>query len=211
MNTAIKITLSRIVAIPVVIAVYLIDFTAHKIVTCALFTFLACTDFIDGHIARSRNQVTDLGKFLDPIADKILVVVFLFLLVGDNTLPHPWGAICCGAIIMREFIISAFRLLASTKNIVISADAWGKAKTVFTDVAIAVLIISGGPIFLHGEGALHVFEQIFYIGGSVIFYISVALTIYSGIHYILKNKNVFSPVAVREEQPQEPNDSDRND
>lgn len=192
MTTATKITLSRIVFIPVVVAVYLLNFPGHRMLAGVLFAIAALSDLIDGYVARKYNQVSDLGKFLDPIADKMLVVVFMFLFVADNLIFNPWGAIVCGVVLSREFMISAFRMQAAVKKIVIPADVWGKLKTDFQDVGSAVIIFASDPIFLsHGDGAAMVGKVLMYIG-LVAFFIGAALAVYSGVNYIVKNKNVFT-------------------
>lgn len=192
MTTATKITLSRIAFIPVVVAVYLLNFPGHRMLAGVLFAIAALSDLIDGYVARKYNQVSDLGKFLDPIADKMLVVVFMFLFVSDNLIFNPWGAIVCGVVLSREFMISAFRMQAAVKKIVIPADVWGKLKTDFQDVGSAVIIFASDPIFLsHGDGAAMVGKVLMYIG-LVAFFIGAALAVYSGVNYIVKNKNVFT-------------------
>lgn len=192
MTTATKITLSRIAFIPVVVAVYLLNFPGHRMLAGVLFAIAALSDLIDGYVARKYNQVSDLGKFLDPIADKMLVVVFMFLFVADNLIFNPWGAIVCGVVLSREFMISAFRMQAAVKKIVIPADVWGKLKTDFQDVGSAVIIFASDPIFLsHGDGAATVGKVLMYIG-LVAFFIGAALAVYSGVNYIVKNKNVFT-------------------
>lgn len=192
MTTATKITLSRIAFIPVVVAVYLLNFPGHRMLAGVLFAIAALSDLIDGYVARKYNQVSDLGKFLDPIADKMLVVVFMFLFVADNLIFNPCGAIVCGVVLSREFMISAFRMQAAVKKIVIPADVWGKLKTDFQDVGSAVIIFASDPIFLsHGDGAAMVGKVLMYIG-LVAFFIGAALAVYSGVNYIVKNKNVFT-------------------
>ena len=192
MTTATKITLSRIAFIPVVVAVYLLNFPGHRMLAGVLFAIAALSDLIDGYVARKYNQVSDLGKFLDPIADKMLVVVFMFLFVADNLIFNPWGSIVCGVVLSREFMISAFRMQAAVKKIVIPADVWGKLKTDFQDVGSAVIIFASDPIFLsHGDGAAMVGKVLMYIG-LVAFFIGAALAVYSGVNYIVKNKNVFT-------------------
>ena len=192
MTTATKITLSRIAFIPVVVTVYLLNFPGHRMLAGVLFAIAALSDLIDGYVARKYNQVSDLGKFLDPIADKMLVVVFMFLFVADNLIFNPWGAIVCGVVLSREFMISAFRMQAAVKKIVIPADVWGKLKTDFQDVGSAVIIFASDPIFLsHGDGAAMVGKVLMYIG-LVAFFIGAALAVYSGVNYIVKNKNVFT-------------------
>lgn len=182
MNLPNKITLARIFMIPFVVLVYLWPFPHHKIVACVLFVLTCATDFVDGSIARKRNMITDLGKFLDPIADKVIVVVMIFLFAGDHTLSYPWGAIVCGLIMSREFIISAFRMLAVQKKVVIAADKLGKIKTVLLDIGISLLILSD---YNFGNFAF------FKYSGNIVFYVGSFMTIYSGFNYIIKNKSVI--------------------
>jgi CDP-diacylglycerol--glycerol-3-phosphate 3-phosphatidyltransferase len=185
MNCPNKITLARIFLIPLVMVTYLVEFPFNDVVACVLFVLCCCTDFIDGSIARKRNMVTDLGKFLDPIADKVIVVVMLFIFVGDHTLAAPYGAIVSGLIMSREFIISAFRTIAVQKKVVIAADVWGKFKTIFLDIGLSALfldayVIAGFPFFTYL--------------GKITFYLGAALSIYSGVNYVLKNKVVLKTV-----------------
>ncbi|MEG2453510.1 MAG: CDP-diacylglycerol--glycerol-3-phosphate 3-phosphatidyltransferase [Clostridia bacterium] len=191
MNLPNKITLARIFLIPLVVVVYLLpakfDFVGSDIVACALFVLCCCTDFIDGSIARKRNMVTDLGKFLDPIADKVIVVVMLFIFVGDQTLANPWGAIVAGIIMSRELIIGAFRTIAVQKKVVIAADGWGKIKTIFLDVGLSALFLDG---ILFGNCAFFMYL------GKITFYIGAALALYSGINYVFKNKAVLMTAPV---------------
>ena len=101
LNLPNKITLARIALIPIVVILYFVNFPYHEIAACIVFMLCCSTDFIDGNIARKRNLVTDLGKFLDPIADKVIVVIMLFVFVGDGTLPGWYNQIIAGVIISR--------------------------------------------------------------------------------------------------------------
>lgn len=116
LNLPNKITLARIALIPIVVILYFVNFPYHEIAACIVFMLCCSTDFIDGNIARKRNLVTDLGKFLDPIADKVIVVIMLFVFVGDGTLPGWYNQIIAGVIISREIIITAFRIIAVQKK-----------------------------------------------------------------------------------------------
>ena len=190
MNLPNKISLIRIFLIPIMIFFYLADFVPYgKIVALAVFVLASCTDFIDGMIARKYNLVTDLGKFLDPIADKLLMMSALLLVVCDFVIYPPYGVIIAIIIIGRELIISAFRQVAASKNFVMSADKWGKIKTIFQDIALAMLIFLA-LIFqynLFSEQFVNAFQIVSYC------FISVAtlLTIISGINYIVKNSKVL--------------------
>ena len=190
MNLPNKISLVRIFLIPVMIFFYLANFVPYgKIVALAIFIIACCTDFIDGMIARKYNMVTDLGKFLDPIADKILMMSALLLVVCDLVIYPPYGVLVAIIIIGRELIISAFRQVAATKNFVMSADKWGKIKTIFQDIAIAMLIFLA-LIFqynLFSEQFVYVFQIISYCFLGI----ATLLTVVSGINYIVKNWKVL--------------------
>ena len=190
MNLPNKISLVRIFLIPVMIFFFLADFVPYgKIVALAIFIIACCTDFIDGMIARKYNMVTDLGKFLDPIADKILMMSALLLVVCDLVIYPPYGVLVAIIIIGRELIISAFRQVAATKNFVMSADKWGKIKTIFQDIAIAMLIFLA-LIFqynLFSEQFVYVFQVVSYCFLGI----ATLLTVVSGINYIVKNWKVL--------------------
>lgn len=141
------------------------------------FVVASFTDMLDGRIARSRNLITDFGKFMDPLADKLLVCSALICLVDLQRLP-TW---VCLIIIAREFIISGFRLIASDNGIVIAANYWGKSKTVCQMVMIFLLILD----FSKGPMVLYVLQEI-----SI--YLSVILTVISLVTYIAQNRQVLS-------------------
>lgn len=147
---------------------------ANKWIALVLFCIASLTDLLDGKIARKYNLVTNFGKFMDPLADKLLVCSAMICLVEMEQLA-AWIVI---VIIAREFIISGFRLVASDNGIVIAASYWGKFKTVFQMAMIIVLIMDLGGIF----------ELI----GNVLIWIALALTIISLMDYVLKNKQVLT-------------------
>ena len=191
MNLPNKLTILRVIMIPLVMAFYMIEVIPYgKIVALVLFVIAAVTDFLDGYIARKYNLVTDFGKFLDPIADKLLVASVLFMIAIDGTIPHPWGVIVVTIIMSRELIVDAFRLIASTKGIVLAADIWGKAKTMVQCWTMPLCIL------------LAFFEQCTKVGGAglltfqIVCYtligISTILTVISGINYFAKNKQVIA-------------------
>ncbi len=197
MNLPNKLTISRVVMIPVFILFFYLDFTAHYFVALAVFGIASLTDLFDGKIARKYNLVTNLGKFLDPIADKVLVlsalVVFLTkpeIFVASSGMGE-WTLIVAGCgvavILAREIIVSGFRMVAAGAGIVIAADMFGKYKTVTQDIAVVVLLIGAGVCELtaHTSG-----EIINYIG-LAFFAISVILTVISGVNYIIKNIEVL--------------------
>lgn len=196
MNLPNKITLSRIFMIPVFVLVFFLDgvLPFNYGIAAIIFAVAACTDFIDGHIARSRGLVTNLGKFLDPIADKVLVstAMILILTMGNSLFVHVGEAaqaiyvvtaICICIIIAREFIISAFRQIAATNNFVLAAEKLGKYKTACQDVSIFVLIFAAS--FQNTFGTILAYV------GFVLFAVATILTIWSGISYVVKYKNVL--------------------
>ena len=144
----------------------------------AVFVVASLTDFVDGQLARRMNLVTDFGKFMDPLADKILVEAAMILLVEKQIIP-AWIVII---ILAREFIVSGFRMIAAEKGIVIAAGWWGKIKTAETMVML-VLILAFEAMGLAG-GAIYIVEQI-------LIYLALALTIISMIDYLMKNKGVI--------------------
>ena len=198
MNLPNKITLTRIFMIPVfVLLFFLKDLPFNFGIAAIVFALAACTDFIDGHIARSRGLVTNLGKFLDPIADKVLVstAMILILTMKDSLFMNfgtsaEWlyiATVVCVCIIMaRELIISAFRQIAAANGVIMAADKLGKFKTIFQDIAIFVLIFAGG--WVNQSSNLDKFLAIIGFG---LFAVATILTIVSGISYVVKNKKVL--------------------
>ena len=195
MNLPNKITLSRICLIPVFAVVFFLDMIPYNyFITGVIFTVAACTDFVDGHIARSRGLVTNLGKFLDPIADKVLVAAaFIFLLVRQETLTVLWqgdwvlvyAGVCVAVILARELIVSGFRMVAASAGLVLAADKVGKVKTTFQDISIAMLLF--GADFFGIALASRILNGI----GIVSLGVATALTIWSGVSYIVRNRAVF--------------------
>ena len=190
MNLPNKITLIRIILIPIMVFLYLATFIPYgKIIALAVFILAACTDFLDGMIARKYGLVTNLGKFLDPIADKLLTASALLLVVCDMTIPAPYGVIIAIIILGRELIISAFRQVAATKNFIMAADKWGKVKTIFQDIALPALF------FLSLIYQYSWFSQTFVFVYEIICYVLIGiatlLTIISGLNYLIKNWKVL--------------------
>ena len=188
MNLPNKISLARIALIPVFIALDSLTMIPHNFLYATIvFAVAAFTDFLDGYIARKYNLVTDLGKFLDPIADKVLVLTAMLLMltpVAGGLLPAVIGGIGVSIILARELIVSSFRMVAASKKVVIAADKLGKIKTISQDIALVLLLFSKAF-----EG--NVFEIIWIVGYGL-FIFSVVMTLISGINYIVKNKAVFS-------------------
>lgn len=187
MNLPNKLTILRICMIPVFVALfYITAIPVNYILACVVFALAAFTDFLDGHIARKYNLVTDFGKFLDPIADKVLVSTALIVMLTLPTLFFKlWIAgVCVAVILARELIISGFRLVAANKGMVIAADKSGKIKTFLTDIAIVVLLVSANLSGLAFD--------IVNITGQIALYLSTILTVYSGVECMVKNKGVIA-------------------
>ena len=176
MNTPNKLTVARMIIVPFLVVFLLTGWggDANRYISLALFVVASITDWFDGYLARTHNLVTNFGKFMDPLADKLLVCSAMICMIELNRLP-AWFVII---IIAREFIISGFRLIAAENGIVIAANYWGKFKTASQMIMIILLI-------LHFDGIFVVLEQIF-------IWLSLALTIISLITYIWQNKSVLS-------------------
>lgn len=180
MNLANKLTFLRIIMIPVMAVLY---FFSLEYAAAAVFVLAVLTDMLDGRIARSRNMVTDFGKFLDPIADKLLNVTALIMLLWASKRDDPWAVVltvCTVIIVAREFTVTGFRIIAATNRVVIAADKWGKIKTVTQDVAIVLLLMGNWPFRLIGIPMDY-----------IVLIASTVLTVISGANYIVKNIAVF--------------------
>ena len=200
MNLPNKITITRILMIPLFVLFYYLTQLNHNLLYAAIvFALAAFTDFLDGYIARKYNLVTDLGKFLDPIADKVLVLTAFMLMLTDVNgaiLPALSGGICVILVIARELIVSSFRMVAASKNAVIAADKLGKIKTFSQDFAILFLLV--GRAFsdysMTNPNSIDAFAVIYLIGfGLMIF--STVMTVISGFNYIYKNRAVLQDTA----------------
>ena len=185
-----QITTIRIFLLPFIAFFYLADFIPWgKFIAVLLFAAAAITDFIDGRLARKTGQVTDLGKFLDTIADKLLITVALVLVVADGTIMAPWGAIVAIIILCREFAVTFLRQVAVNKGLVVAADKFGKYKALVQDVALPAFMLYAffAVEGLVSAGFLHIFGIICY----VLIGLATLLTILSGINYFVKNWGVF--------------------
>ncbi len=149
-----------------------------------LFTILACTDALDGYLARSRGEVTNFGKFMDPLADKILVAAALLALVELQMLPS-WVAL---VILVREFIVSGLRMVAASQGIVIAASWYGKAKTVSQIIAILLFIVKGSPLLLDLH---HAMGDVLYCVSWFAMIVALVLTVLSMLDYFVKSKDVL--------------------
>ncbi|HBG75456.1 MAG TPA: CDP-diacylglycerol--glycerol-3-phosphate 3-phosphatidyltransferase [Clostridiales bacterium] len=176
MNLANKITIFRILLIPLFLVFMLVPFPNNNIFAVILFLLAASTDSLDGYIARKRNEITNFGKFIDPLADKLLVTSALICLVESGKV----SAIAAIIIISRELVITGFRLLAVNEGKVIAASWWGKLKTVTQIMAITALILDNFP-----------FRYVGIPMDQILLYASVVFTIFSGVDYIYRNRSVF--------------------
>ena len=165
-------TLLRFLMIGVMIWFFL---NGHPIYAMIVFIVAVLTDFLDGYIARRFNQVTTFGKFLDPIADKVLVLTaMLYLMITMTNRVPIWAVVI---VILREFIVTTIRLMAVEKGRVIAASIYGKIKTALTMVALVVLLF-------------HDFGITPWIG-DILFYLAILMTLVSGIDYFIKNRNII--------------------
>lgn len=180
MNLPNKLTLLRVCMIPLFMIFALIENGFCQFIAVALFLIASLTDYLDGYIARQCNLVTDFGKFMDPIADKLLVMSAMVILVAQNRMP-AW---ICIVMLAREFIISGFRLVAAGKGTVIAAGMTGKIKTVTQMVAIVMLFI-----FSNATGGGSGF---FYFISNVVLYASAILSIISCVEYVWNNRAVIA-------------------
>ena len=192
MNLPNKITLTRILFLPVFLAIGLCNFPYSNFVAIALFIILAVTDYFDGHIARKYNLVTNLGKFLDPIADKLLCTSgLLLLIVGANPIiPHPYGIIAIFIILLRDYAVTGLRQVAQLKGVIIPADKLGKIKANFQYVMIVFGFLVAGLNAINGVGGstfMTYFEYVFY----AFVVVTTVLVLVSGVLYLVKNKDVF--------------------
>lgn len=173
MNLPNKLTIFRVILIPFFVVLLLFDLTAYdKWIALGIFIVASLTDFLDGYIARKYNLVTNFGKFMDPLADKLLVCSAMICLVELARIP-AWVVI---VIIAREFIISGFRLVASDNGVVIAASYWGKFKTTFQILMICLMIADLKPLAIVTQ---------------VVMWVALALTVISLVDYLVKNKSVM--------------------
>lgn len=197
MNLPNKLTVFRIILVPIMVIVPFLGLDKlypnsiipiSWIIIEAIFIIASITDKLDGYIARSRNQVTTFGKFLDPIADKILVLAAMIMLVEANRLP-AWIPII---VLFREFIVSGYRLIAVENNgKVIAASIWGKLKTVTQMIALIIALVDMNAYGAFVKGDLTGFSLVLNVLGSIIMTISVIATIFSGIDYLKNGKDLL--------------------
>ncbi|MBR4124302.1 MAG: CDP-diacylglycerol--glycerol-3-phosphate 3-phosphatidyltransferase [Clostridia bacterium] len=190
MNIPNRLSLTRLIITPIMMFFYLATFIPFgKFVALGLFIIGAITDFLDGHIARKYNMVTNLGKFLDPIADKMLVTSALILVACDGTIVSPYGAIALAIFVGRDLAVDMLRQVASAKGVVIAADKLGKYKTFSQDIALPLLILYSALCTLAVNATLLLVVMWVAYGFLIL---ATALTIISLINYLVKNKSAFS-------------------
>ena len=188
MNTPNKLTLARFILSAVFFAVIMIDFPFHYLISLVLFIIASITDWLDGKIARSQGLITDFGKFLDPIADKMLTtaafIAFTFKHIGAGV------AIITFIVLAREFAVTSVRLVAADNGKVIAANIWGKLKTVMQMVAIIATLfaLSLEEIFTLTESAYLIMGVIY----SALLWISGIMTLIAGITYVVDNREFIN-------------------
>ena len=190
MNLPNKLTVLRIILVPLFVAALLIDFPLNNLAALALFGAASLTDLFDGKIARKRGLVTDFGKFADPLADKILVISALLCLV-------QLGLCDCVAVIIvlfREFSVTSIRLIAASKGKVIAANIWGKVKTVTQMVAIICILVMQIVLDFGALGVCLpcVLKTVFFWIGESLIWISTFFAILSGVIYVRQNSRFIS-------------------
>lgn len=195
LNLANKLTVFRILLVPIMVIIpYLglkgeyLGIPITMLIMEAIFIIASITDKLDGYIARSRNEITTFGKFLDPLADKILVLAAMILLVEEGKIP-AWIPVI---ILTREFIVSGYRLIAAGKGgEVIAASIFGKIKTVTQMIALILIFIDNNCFFEFANGNLSGYSLVLNIISSIILLISVIATVFSGYDYLKNGKDLF--------------------
>jgi CDP-diacylglycerol--glycerol-3-phosphate 3-phosphatidyltransferase len=207
MNTPTKITVARIIAIAVMLiglfVLSFIPFSAEQkaammlgdsginliyLIICIIFIVASFTDFLDGYLARKNNQVTNLGKFLDPVADKLLVnSIVIFLLVPQSyTIGQMSFPLFCAIILIcRDLVVDALRFIAASKHVVLAANYFGKIKTVLEMIAVPAILLNGWP-FSYFDKDWGYFRIAF-----ILVYLATLASLLSGIIYVVQNRNVL--------------------
>lgn len=194
MNLPNKLTVMRIILVPFMVASMLIEFPFHYLVAGLIFGAASLTDYFDGKIARERNLITNFGKFADPIADKILVVSALVCFLAKG-LCDP---IIILIVLFREFVVTSIRLSAASNGTVVAANMWGKVKTVTQMIAIIAVFVFQVALEVYAvfpympQLAVQMMENIFFVAGEVLMWISVVFTVISGLIYVLDNKEAIA-------------------
>ncbi len=170
MNTPNKLTTLRLVMIPIFMVAYM--YLKIDIISALIFALAFLTDMLDGYLARKNNQVSDFGKIMDPLADKVLVSAAMVLLTMTEVV-NPWVTVL---VLAREFIVSGVRMAAAAEGNVVAASVWGKVKTIWQFIALTIALLINVPcLFI-----------------SVLMWINLALTVLSGVDYLIMNKKYLS-------------------
>lgn len=201
MNLPNKLSFLRIILVPFIMFFYLATFIPYgigKIVAIMLFIVAALTDLFDGKIARKNGLVTDLGKLLDPIADKMLITCSLFVIVLDGTIAHPWGIIALTILFTRDCIVNGIRQIAATKGVVVAAVWSGKIKAILAYTYIPMFMLLAQLHILQagvwaGSQVFDTIVLIFSILAYIVLTAGTLVTAWSAIDYTLKNKSVIMP------------------
>ena len=193
MNLPNKLSFARIFLVPIIYVFYLaVPSPWGKLVAMLLFIAAAITDQLDGHLARKNNQVTDLGKLLDPMADKLLYCGCLFLIVVDGTIIAPWGIIGLFIIFARDTLVNGIRQVGATKGVVFAAPISGKLKAIFAYIFIPMFMFVAANIGAGAESTVWTtINYVIEIMAYVVFAIAIVVTIWSAIDYTIKNKEVL--------------------
>lgn len=183
-------TLARIIAVPFFVMLYMSE---HYFFALLVFILASITDWLDGRIARARNLITNFGKIMDPLADKILVYSAFCLLVADQDRLVP--AWMLAVILAREFLVAGMRTVAASEGIVIAADMSGKIKTVLQMIAVPLLLLtkaSGNPLYsLAADGIPSNPTNWLALSAQIFLWGSLIMTVFSGVEYVVKNKEIF--------------------
>lgn len=172
--------------IPIFMIAYLVNFPYHNLVACLIFALAAFTDGVDGYVARNYKMVTDFGKFIDPLADKLLIATALICFVEENEIAGYMAVL----IIAREFIVTGLRTVAMSKGVVIAASMTGKIKTVIQIIAVICVFLFGNePVY--GNLNINILGKSL-TPGYIAMFIATIYTIYSGIEYLAKNKELLA-------------------
>lgn len=189
LNTPNKLTLFRIILVPAFMATLLIDDIPHNyLMSILIFLIASITDMLDGKIARKTGSITDFGKFADPLADKLLVMsaFICFIELGIS------NSVVAMIILTRELVITSIRLIGASKNKVISANRWGKVKTVSQMFTILVILFLNYILELFStQNIAFEFSNIFSMINNILMFITVVLTVVSGIVYIYENRSLI--------------------
>lgn len=190
LNTPNLLTIARIFITPIFLAVILMDMLSHKfLIACIIFSIASITDAIDGHLARKNNQITNFGKFLDPIADKILTTSALLAFMSMG-LCNIWIIML---VLVREFAIASVRMIAATNGVVIPANIWGKIKTVSQMVFTILIMLLGEVWEIISKINVSIFDKLpdLSLISNGLLWITAILTIISGIIYLNDSKKII--------------------